>query len=270
MDRPEGFSAIASLNTARALARLTAYGTNVPIVTLCTREVVVKRFASSKSLTAGIVVAAVGLAFAPTPNAFAGPAFNNADLKGDYSWEWNDPDNNAVRVGVFSADGAGSCTLLRADWLSADPLAELSCSGYSVNANGSAVVGGPGSATTLFLNNNNAGADGYSITAITGAIVPFKMVKQNSPSGFNNADLKGSYSWRGPAGPSTLFATLFTADGNGGCTALSAFNCVYDVRPNGVVRISTDLGTTITLVLNNRGAGAVGINGGRIVTLTKQ
>jgi len=227
-----------------------------------------------KSRSAQTALAVVALAFAPTSHGFAGQGFNNADLKGDYSWETTDGSGNGVAVGIFSADGGGLCTLLPAT--STSP---ISC-GYTVAENGVVSVSrglsngpfDPGS--RLILNNNNAGADGYEIRTGGVAFNPVKLVKQSAPpgSGFNTADLKGSYSWRGPTDQGQLLA-LFIADGAGSCTILDVevTGCTYIVQPNGVVTIFRPFANQrTTLVLNNRGAGAVGINLGKMVTLTKQ
>lgn len=243
-----------------------------------------------KRIRAEVVVAAVGLALAPAPNVLAGATFNNADLKGDYSWvtSWEAVGaGGAIAVGVLSADGNGLCTLLR---VSPDP-SPLPCSGYAVTAGGAVWVQGTLSGVSgsmLVLNNNNAGADGFETNNAGYPTYSVKLTKQSAPgSEFNNADLKGSYSWRGPAlgsgGPNpdpNYFVSLFTADGAGNCVAFSAyylqplFTCGYTVQPNGVVTLSVNGATMMTFVLNNRGAGAVGItsvNGGMwIVTLTKE
>jgi hypothetical protein len=248
-----------------------------------------QKFPSLKSLTAKIAVAAVGLALAPAPNLFAGAGFNNADLKGDFSvmFGTNLP-FVTFKVGVFSADGHGSCT-----WNT--PPVFAACS-YNVAANGIVSISGSGpgfpqDSVTLVLSNNNANLEGFELGINTTKVI---LVKQSAPaSGFNNADLKGSYSWKSPFDVFNVnfpSASLFTADGAGNCSLLDfyflptftsfapGFTCSYTVQPNGVVILTTNSGVPFTFVLNNKGAGATGIygavgpgqDGSKFITLTKQ
>jgi hypothetical protein len=245
-------------------------------------------FPSLKSMSANIVVAAVGLALAPAPNVFAGAGFNSADVKGDFSLEFRNSSNNNRAVGLFSADGRNSCT-----WSLPPPGEPPACS-YTVDANGKVTIFFASQIYTaiVFPSNDNANFDGLVNSFLPVAEV--RLVKQNAPaSGFNNADLKGSYSWKSPYDVFNVnfpSASLFTADGAGNCSLLDffflptftsfapGFTCLYTVQPNGVVILTTNSGVPFTFVLNNKGAGATGIygavgpgqDGSKFITLTKQ
>jgi hypothetical protein len=160
------------------------------------------------------------------------------------------------------------------------PPGEPPACSYTVDANGKVTIFFASQIYTaiVFPSNDNANFDGLVNSFLPVAEV--RLVKQNAPaSGFNNADLKGSYLWSSQEITTNPSGTaLFTADGAGNCSLLDPlgpspiFTCSYAVQPNGVVTLNTSLSTSFTLVLNSKGAGAVGTStlALGIITLTKQ
>jgi hypothetical protein len=125
------------------------------------------------SATLLVALVAFSLVFAPVRSALAGAGFNNADLKGEYSWKqtiyWNDT-TQQVQPGVllFSADGAGNYTIIDGAGFTVEQ------GTYVVNPNGMGFLGG--GQTGFVLHSRGAGAD--MIRGLSNGIAAITLTKQ--------------------------------------------------------------------------------------------